>query len=73
MLEKQNGKHYVRWSIFIWAIGLVFLVISICFGMYYRTDLKLAKTTEQYATILQKLAGIQTNQAWIMRSIGPKK
>lgn len=33
MVELNNNKRFVRWQVFVWAIGIILLLFSVAFGI----------------------------------------
>lgn len=56
-------------SILIWVIGILFIVVGTCFGLYYNMDRKITCMQEQYTKISNKLTGIQKDIQWLIKKM----
>ena len=63
-----NGKH-VRWPVFIWALGIVFLVFAIGFNVIAGLNGKVEKYQNGMTEMKVEIREIKTNTAWIMDAL----
>ena len=64
-METDTKKRYVSWHIFIWAIGIITIVIGWCFVAQATTSRKLDEYNGQLLEIRTQLSQIQTDLQWI--------
>ena len=64
-METDTKKRYVSWQIFVWAIGIITVVIGWCFVAQANTSEKVDKYNQQLLEIRTQLSQIQTDLQWI--------
>ena len=64
-METDTKKRYVSWHIFIWAIGIITIVIGWCFVAQANTSEKVDEYSQQLLEIRTQLSQIQTDLQWI--------
>jgi len=64
-METDTKKRYVSWHIFIWAIGIITIVIGWCFMTQATTCEKVDEYNQQLLEIRTQLSQIQTDLQWI--------
>ncbi|MBI5402484.1 MAG: hypothetical protein HY959_03725 [Ignavibacteriae bacterium] len=58
-------KKYVSWAVFIWAIGIIFIVLSVVFAAQASINTKLDNYQVENQKIQSQLSQIQTDLSWI--------
>lgn len=68
-MENTNNKKYVRWAIFIWAMGIVFLVFAISFAQVRAVAEKVNGINGDTVEIRILLGQVITDLEWIKAEI----
>jgi len=71
MLEKTNNKikKYVPWHIFIWTMGIIFIVFGILFDIQNELSHKISSMETNNLEIRTQLSQIQADLAWIKKAL----
>jgi hypothetical protein len=67
--QNEKGEKYVSWTIFVWALGIIFVVFTTLSGTVYAMKAQLDEhNTDQQVDMLQiktQLSQIQADLVWI--------
>lgn len=73
MEENQNNKKYVRWVIFVWAIGIIIMIFGVMFNALGGINNRVETNTASMGTIKEDIREIKTNVDWIKEAIKKQK
>ena len=66
----NNGKRFVRWQIFIWAIGVILLLFSVSFGVISNGNTNNKEQLSETKTDVNELKKDSTNFKVFMGATG---
>lgn len=69
LYHEHNGEKYVRWAIFIWAISIIFIVLSVVSGVAMSAQAKVDQLKDSQSAIKEQLSGIQADLIWIKNNL----
>jgi len=71
--QDENGEKFVRWAIFIWAIGIIFMLFTVLSGSVLAMQNKLETYKEQQNAnnleIKTQLSQIQSDLQWLKNAL----
>ena len=62
---EENKKKYVSWYVFVWVIGIIFIILGLIFSQIAIADGKIEKHLSESQDIKAQLSQIQTDLSWI--------
>lgn len=71
--NKKKNNRLVPWSIFISALGIVFLIIGLLFNAYRILDTSVQAAVNDNTEIKIQLREIQTDVRWIKDELARKR